>query len=378
MEWPDPTSFAPTGIAVSKPRNFLSLSVKVAIPAAILSVLVYQASTDPRVTALLQKPKRWDWFLLAFLFQTFGYTISHIRWWVLANAVRVRLSFWNAIRIGYIALAFHLIAFGVAGGDVLRAIFVCRDHPERKRFAVASVVLDRGLGLLAMFFSVAAASFFIDWEALERAKENAAQLAGALKVICQVSGAVSLTAFAGILFLLIAGSPRGIAILRHYFEKLPGGKLIASLIDIVALYRSQPLALLTSLGMSFGVVINLSACVYCLAKGLTEVTPSLGQHFIITPISLIAGAVPLPMGIGTQEAAMSLMYQWFGTQEVNTSYGLLVAIGYRMITLMLMGIGVVFYFWQGRTARQQMDDAIKTNETDDSTPLLKQPVPEAI
>lgn len=352
---------------MAKRKNRLVLLFKIAISATILSVLVYQAVNDRDVRQLVQQPKNWEWFAAALAAQAIGYTISHIRWWVLANAVGVRLSLFQAIRIGYVALAFHLIAFGVAGGDVLRAVYVCRDHPEQKPMAISSVILDRGIGLVTMFSCVTLAAIFIDWSALSQVTESTSQgLSNGLKIICWVSAVVTMLSFAGLLTILVAGGPRWLPRIRSIIKPLPAGRFMMSLVDVVALYRSRPAAMLSALVLSLGVVASLSVCVFCLARGLTSETPTLGQHFIITPISLIAGAVPLPMGIGSQELAMSLLYRWFSTETLNADYGLLVAIGYRLITFLLMGVGVGFYFWQGKESRDELDRVLESEDVRDA------------
>lgn len=348
-------------------KNYLTLMIKIAISCAIISVLVYQTANDPDVLELVQKPKRWEWFFLALVAQLVGYTLSHVRWWILANAVQVQLSLWNSIRIGFIALAFHLIAFGVAGGDILRAFYVCRDHPEKKPYAVSSVVLDRGVGLLTMFFCVSLASFFIDWDSLASATdETGIGLSNGISVLCVVARTVTVCGVIGMLGMMILGGPRWAPAIKTRAGRLPAGKILTSILDVFTLYRSRPLSITLSLVMSLGVVCCLTFCVYCLAQGLTELTPTLPQHFIITPISLIAGAVPLPMGIGSQELAMSLLYKWFSTAELNADYGLLVAIGYRLITFLMMGFGVLLYFSQGRKDRELMDAAAQSPEMADA------------
>jgi hypothetical protein len=40
---------------------------------------------------------------------------------------------------------------GAVGGDVIKAAYLCRMQPDRKPQAVASMVLDRILGLLGLF-----------------------------------------------------------------------------------------------------------------------------------------------------------------------------------------------------------------------------------
>ena len=57
-------------------------------------------------------------------------------------------SFRDAVRLGFIGNIFNLVIPGAVGGDVIKAAFLCRMQPDKKPQAVASMVLDRILGLL--------------------------------------------------------------------------------------------------------------------------------------------------------------------------------------------------------------------------------------
>ncbi len=341
--------------------------VKLVISTLLIAALVYQASSKEDVLELVRKPKRWDWFALALLMQTVGYTISHVRWWLLANAVRVRLTLPDAIKVGFIALPFHLIAFGVAGGDLLRTFYVCRDHPERKKFAFASVLLDRVMGLMTMFLCVAATALFVDWDLLAAADANRTQ---GLRLVCMISFAITATGTLGYLAILLLGRKKWVnaftATIESWFGKnYPGRGFLTSILDVSLLYRRRPAAIFLSFFLSLGVVASLSSCVFCIAMSLTTETPSLANHFIITPISLIAGAAPLPGGLGSQEFVMSWLYSAFSTEQQNTDYGLLVALGYRTLTFVLMGLGLLVYLSGSKKERHSIDKALQAEVASD-------------
>ena len=57
------------------------------------------------------------------------------------------------------------------------------------------------------------------------------------------------------------------------------------------------------------------------------------------PIANVCGSIPLPGGLGGFEAGLYFLYQTLSP----ASHGLVVALGYRIITLVIAGIGVVVY-----------------------------------
>jgi len=338
--WPATDPPAP----VSRRWFFLKLCLSL----GILSVLLYRALGNPDIQELWRQPKQWDWWFWALVWMSTGYLVSMTRWWVVAVGADVPLRLRGAIFLGMITLPFQLISFGVAGGDLVRMYYLCRDHPDRKTRAAASVLLDRALGLWVMFGCVAVAGWLIDWQALQAA--DARRTAG-LQAVWWVALVAVLGGFGLAATGLVAGTDRRVAWCRSAWPFLRLRGLFHGLLDLVPLYRGRPLTILTATGLSLVNVVCLSRCVYCVARGLTDVTPSWASHLLITPISLIAGAAPLPGGLGSQELVMSWMYAAFSTPENPTDYGFLVAVGYRGLTFLLMGLGLLLYMraaWRQR------------------------------
>ena len=110
------------------------------------------------------------------------------------------------------------------------------------------------------------------------------------------------------------------------FFKIPKiGGIIEKLTGVVMMYRSRPGVVATSFLLSVGVNIGFVLSIYSLAIGLTENYPSLIEHCIIEPISMVSNAAPLPAGIGGMEWAMSFLYKTFGSTS-----GVIVALGFRL------------------------------------------------
>jgi len=81
-----------------------------------------------------------------------------VRWHILVRVLGLPFKLIDAIRLGFIGLFFCVFTIGVAGGDTMRAIYVCRQSPGRKTEVIASVIFDRLIGLLTMV-GIAALAF---------------------------------------------------------------------------------------------------------------------------------------------------------------------------------------------------------------------------
>ena len=76
--------------------------------------------------------------------------LSFVRWFTLVRALGLPFRLRDALRLGFIGNVFNLVIPGAVGGDVIKAAFLCREQ-ARKTQAVASMFIDRALGLLGLF-----------------------------------------------------------------------------------------------------------------------------------------------------------------------------------------------------------------------------------
>jgi glycosyltransferase 2 family protein len=85
--------------------------------------------------------------------------VTFLRWHRLVRALGLPFRLRDAVRLGFIGNVFNLVIPGAVGGDVIKAAFLCREQ-ERKTQAVASMVIDRALGLLGLFVLAGAVGAF--------------------------------------------------------------------------------------------------------------------------------------------------------------------------------------------------------------------------
>ena len=112
------------------------------------------------------------------------------------------------------------------------------------------------------------------------------------------------------------------------------------------MYRNRPGVLALTCALSVAVHVMNTVGIYCIARWLPGDVPSLGAHFIIVSLGMLAGAVPLlPGGLGAFELTMNELYRLVpGGAEVARDEGLLVAFGFRAVTITIAIVGLVYYF----------------------------------
>ena len=77
---------------------------------------------------------------------------------------------------------------------------------------------------------------------------------------------------------------------------------------------------------------------------------------------MVAGALPFtPAGLGTFELAMDSLYKLVPVDGPGNVSGVLVALSYRLITIGIATIGVVYYW----TCRREVQEVMHEAETAD-------------
>jgi hypothetical protein len=166
-----------------------------------------------------------------------------------------------------------------------------------------------------------------------------------VRTICNLTLAATAAGTAGIVVVLLPGWERSWLMKTAYRIPKIGG-VVQRLAKALRVYRGKRgmLALVAAVSLAVHVVFAIS--LYLSAAAIFPQHPTVTDHFIIVPLSLTAGALPLaPAGLGTFEAAMKILYQVIPAQGGGD--GFLLALVYRLITIVIAAVGVVYY-WLGR------------------------------
>lgn len=320
---------------------------KFAVSIAILAWLFNSARNNAEFENLFEREKQWGWVGLGFLAALVAHVIGFVRWRVMVRALGLPFTLIDAIRIGFIGVLFNMVAFGVVGGDTLRAFYVTREVKDRTPEAISSVVADRIIGLLTMFSIASVMFLLVDISSVSTGDPDDLAV---LNHICKFVLACTVLGFAGIATVICAPWLTN----TKWFgalTKLPTvGGIIEKLKDIALIYRSRPGAVAFSFLLSVGVNLCFVVSIYSLAVGLTENHPTFVNHLVIEPISMVSNAVPLPGGIGGMEWAMNFLYTAFGSTS-----GVIVAFGFRFALLLVTVIGAGFWFVNKSKVTDVMD-----------------------
>jgi glycosyltransferase 2 family protein len=316
-------------------KTILINLLKYGVSLGIIAWLVVDASRDRAFADLAEQPKHWGVLTLAVAVGLAAVLLTFVRWFVLVRALDLPFTLKDAMRLGFLGYLLNFVSFGAVGGDLFKAVFVARQFPGRRAEAVATVVLDRIVGLY-MLFVMASAALLLTGQ-IDNTDETV-RIIGRGALVATAVGA------AGILVLLIPGVTQGS--LSALVKRTPKiGPTFGKLLDAVRMYRNRFGMLLLSALLS--IVAQGFACVsvYLVARGLPGEYPSLADHFVIIPLAFVTGVLPLPVnGLGAFEMAVKLLYERVPLDmRVAEGHGFVVSLGYRAVTILIAMIGVCYY-----------------------------------
>jgi uncharacterized protein (TIRG00374 family) len=321
--------------------------VKFAFSAGIIAWLVYD--NGPAFEQLRGQPKHWGLFALAWLASLAAVMLTFVRWFVLVRALDLSFSMKDAFRLGFLGYLLNFVSLGNVGGDLFKAVFVAREQPGRRAEAVATVVLDRVVGLYMLFVM---ASVAILATGQLNSTDAQIQFISRATLICTGLGLI------GIMVLLVPGVTQGR--FSAFLERMPRlGPLFGRLLGAIRIYRSRLTMLMLAAALSVAVHGLSATGVYLAARGLPGQVPPLADHFVIVPLAFVTGVLPLPAnGLGALEYVIDFLYERVPAgMAVAKGRGFVVALGYRLITILIAMVGVGYYLVSRREVVELLHEA---------------------
>ena len=302
----------------------------------ILAILVFKYRDQ--FIQFVDTPINYQWAGLALVTMLLAFLTSYIRWQQLASAIGLKMKISEAIELGFIGSFFNIVTIGVVGGDGLRAFYASRHSPDRMPEAILSVFIDRVIGLIVMSGFAAVAFSFNGVPGADSPQKKAIEYG------CTFAGIASLLGCIALLVMLFVPDLKQWKIARLAAGIPKIGSLFERIMDAAALYSQRKSVIVKAILFSIMTNTMFGVTIFLVGHSITQSPPTLSDHFVIAPISMVANSLPLPGGIGGMEAALAYLYECFGSDG-----GFLVALGFRLCILSVSLIGWVVWL---RTSRE--------------------------
>jgi uncharacterized membrane protein YbhN (UPF0104 family) len=336
---------------------------KLALSGLLIGYLVLRATSDPQFGQLLAGRKDWPVLLAALPVCLAAVTITILRWHLLVHALGLEFSVGQTLRAGFLGYLANLLPLGLVAGDSLKAVMLIHANPRRKTEAVASVLVDRVLGLYALLLLAAGASLLLPAEQLAQLAVEDRQM---IQRLCGVvQGVAMLASLAlGVMWIPAVTQSRLWDRLEH--APLVGG-VLHRLVGAMRTYRRRGSLLWAAIGVSLVVHLLYVAAVVLITLGIglpPNQRPAVGSIFVIVPPSMIAGALP----IGVYEVTITLLFRAASPPQAPPNVGLVIALAYRLIQISIATIGAGYWLAGRREVRALVAEAETELPADETLP----------
>lgn len=308
-----------------------------------------------------------EWLAAAVLIFPVVFVITALRWHELLRAVQVPMALGRSFVLNMVGCFYSTFMPGSTGGDVLKAYYAALNTPDRKTYAVMTVVIDRIIGLLALVILggvMAGIEYFRSTNRADPAVVACRQVAfGAVVIVAAVLG-----------FLLIFGIP-GVRIalgLDGVLKRLPFQRQVQRTLDVLRIYRRRPGLMLGALLVTFPVHITVVVSAMFIGKAFALPIPA-PYYFVAIPVIVLAGAIPIsPQGAGVMEFFAIQLTKQHGV-TIGQAFALTLCI--RLVQMLWNLTGGFFVFRGGYHAPSEKEQQ-ELEQQEEAESLTEQPTQE--
>lgn len=330
-----------TKASTSKPRSIRSWVVNgllVLLAFGLLGLAIWQHRV--KIHEVLNRPLDWRLFAVAFGVYMTAIVLTFGRWYLLVRTVEPRFTLGAAVRLGFIGNVFNLVIPGAVGGDFIKAAYLVRMDIKRTQ-AIASMVIDRILGLLGLFILAAVAGVFA-WPMAPRE----------VRILIVLAWAAVAFGLLVLMLILRQGLTRRFPSLLEGHSRRAG--FLREMRVLSETYEQHMGLVFGGLAASSVVHAMFVTAFYIVSRALfPDLVPGIGQHLLIVPLTLFTTAVPLPFGaLGLTEHISGQLFEL-----VHHPDGAIAMMGFRVLMYAGGAVSALVYLANIRQVRALTETA---------------------
>jgi glycosyltransferase 2 family protein len=316
--------------------SWLLTALQAVVTIGLLIWLFHDPARRERMAEALAEAD-WRWMIAALATAGVCEFFGIIRWQLLLRMLKVRVPWETTTRLFFIGAFYNQFLPGTTGGDVVRVIYLMRDHPERKTAGFLSVAIDRLLAVLVlMVMGLGIAWWRRDWFAQSIAVGS---VMGWFTVILVVMLCGLLASFVLTSRHLVLRLPK----------KFPFRRTIIKLSTLWQLCLENRREAAWAAFHTIPMLLAYFSAFYFAARAFTSKV-SLWDMISIMPLITAVSSLPISLnGIGVREALFEeMLAELCG---IPRGQGLLVSISGMFVYLLWGLVGAVFLIERFRAKR---------------------------
>jgi hypothetical protein len=267
---------------------YRAFALRAGLGAAVVAILLWRYDARPIFRLLTRE--RPAYFVAAVALYVAGQSMCAYRWQLLAALLKIHGRYRDFLAYTFIGMFTNVFVPGLLAGDGARSVYLGRRH-GRMGEAIASVVADRVVGLIGLFWLAAIAAIFV----------SSASIPPSVATPTMAVGTIAMVGFlaAPLIARLIHLMPKPI--------RRAGG--------IIVPYLHHPATLIVPIALSIVLQVVLSVGQYILGKGLGLALP-LSLFILCVPIANVFASLPLTLnGLGIRESAYLVLFGMAGMRK---------------------------------------------------------------
>lgn len=345
-------------------------TIQLAIAVALLGTLFYTMDEKRELLTSLQTIiANWPYLIGALAAVFVCLILCAIRWSLLLMSHNIDLPVWQMIELYFIGHFFNAFMLGSVGGDLVKAFFVAKAVPQKKTEAVATIFLDRVIGLVAL---VALGTVVVLFRFRFFAKYPETRVAMITIVLAFVGSVVGLTVvFSKNVF-------ERWPLFRRIEERTSLGPMIAKVYNAFSVCFTHKGLLVKTFTLSVANHLALVTCAFLLGLGLTirtvhtdppqdeslplstmTIVQEYGNYLTLFPlINGIASIPATPGGLGSREVATKFL---MGVPEFRVPETKSVPLSLLLYSSMLFwslsggAVYITYAVRQGRVSKTELE-----------------------
>lgn len=311
--------------------------VQCLLAASLMAFFVFQMHKKGQLSvfaeAIRTSASNWPLLAAGVLLFSLCLILCNIRWMTLLTTQGISLSFPRTMMLYMVGQFFSSFMPGATSGDIFKAVYIAKESSDKKTEAVATVFIDRIIGLLALILLTSVITAFRFDFFLSNPRTKAVMMFN---------------------ILLLLGMTAGLSVVfgQNVFEKIPlfrkvqdgtrVGAVIGKLYTAFRICIKSPAVLVKTILLSLTNHIAFVFCAVFIGKSI-GVDLSVIDYLTVFPIINAVAAVPLtPGGLGTRDAAAVFMLGILGVAE---PMALSISILVYLATLVWSAVGGLIYLF---------------------------------
>jgi len=272
-------------------------------------------------------------------FYIFAFLVGIYRWRCLVRAVNIPISLWDVTRLTMTGIWVSSVLPGgsVFAGDATRAALFPSEKSNRRATVLASVFLDRLLGMLAIFV-IAATALFLNVSMMM--KDPWLQKIG-LIVVSMIVLSVSM------ILISVLRKPHDFLTSSQLVSRIPGHGLFLKVFAAFDLFRNCRSAMIKAHLASYLGHGSMICAIIILAKHIGIQLDSPSEYVFAIAIGIVSAMIPVsgPVGLGAGNVGFAASFALLGSND-----GAALALVWQATFVVSCQIGLPFFLIGRRTS----------------------------